>query len=721
MNPVADEEQGEMSTSDQPPTDTTVTPILKPDVALMLEQLKALFGRAMDGRIEITAIKATSEKLRPRFRYFDVDDLEAAAEWAAAVNSEHMWNVYVGAALRRPETFPGEVASDADFLRTYAVWADADSEAMLTAARAAYDRERLPPGMVVVTGRTPERRAQLWWLLESPISDIEVLRQTLRGITISLDTDRSVTTGKQLMRLAGSLAWPKESKPGRVLEPTELIRPAAALREVPLEHIQRAFPAPVMQSADHAPERGGTLAGALAAADLRSALASMRSDDRALWVAMGHALKELGDQGRGLWIEWSQTSEKYDPADAARVWDSFQPSRTGYQAVFAEAQRRGWVNPATRRRDDESFDPETGELVEADEDSQSEPFPASVLTGEPPERQWIVPEWIVEGAVNSLYGDGGVGKTLIAQQLACAVATGSKWLGMPVKRGSVLAVLCEDEKDELHRRHNYIKDAIGVPINSAYSDVWLWPRVGEPNIIVRWDRDGAPALGPLYERVVAKVEEIRPTLLILDTLADVYGGNEIDRPQVNYFIKTVLGGMIRKMAAEGHSLTILLLGHPSVAGKASGAGFSGSTAWNNAVRSRMYLTKPEEGSGDDRVLTRGKANYASSGDETAIRLFFANGVLHACDDAEDGDSILWAAKEEAIRLTDRAWASGRPYAGQKTHARYIYKALPEDMAASGFSGQIVRQALRELIVDDGEITLSKGRGKRGYRTSKETI
>jgi|GEM_PF-5716916 len=82
--------------------------------------------------------------------------------------------------------------------------------------------------------------------------------------------------------------------------------------------------------------------------DLRSALASMRSDDRELWVRMGLALATAGEMGRGLWIEWSQTSSLYDPADAARVWDSFRPDNTHWRNIFAVAQEAGWVNPAKR-------------------------------------------------------------------------------------------------------------------------------------------------------------------------------------------------------------------------------------------------------------------------------------------------------------------------------------------------------------------------------------
>ena len=43
---------------------------------------------------------------------------------------------------------------------------------------------------------------------------------------------------------------------------------------------------------------------------LRGALLSMRADDYALWVKVGMALKSLGEVGRGLWLEWSLTSEK---------------------------------------------------------------------------------------------------------------------------------------------------------------------------------------------------------------------------------------------------------------------------------------------------------------------------------------------------------------------------------------------------------------------------
>lgn len=83
--------------------------------------------------------------------------------------------------------------------------------------------------------------------------------------------------------------------------------------------------------------------------DLRSALAAIPSDDRDLWVRMGQALKQLGEPGYELWIEWSQKSEKFDAHDAERVWASLSGDRTGLAAVFAEASRNWtWKNPRSK-------------------------------------------------------------------------------------------------------------------------------------------------------------------------------------------------------------------------------------------------------------------------------------------------------------------------------------------------------------------------------------
>lgn len=424
----------------------TVTPILKPDKEQMLGHLQVLFGRAMTGRIEITALKA-GDHTAPRTRFFDVDELEEAADYAASVNAEHLWNVYVGAATRIPDVFPGKAATDEDFHRAWAIHADVDDGHDLDAVREKYRALGITPPVVVVTGRTPTTRAQMWWPLEDPITDPDLYRRTLRAVASALHTDPSVTSAKQLMRLAGGVNWPK--KDGRVLEKTEVIHPSQAQQAFSIEQLHRAFPLDAPKETQrHTDERPGTLLGALAARDLRSALAAMRADDRDLWVRMGHALKELGDQGRGLWLEWSQTSDKYDAVDAAKKWETFHPQRTGYQAVFAEAQRQGWVNPgrgvtSTVTPSEPKFDPETGEVLEEPEDLFEVLSMADLAAL--PDIEWLIKDTIPAGGLGFLYGPPGSFKSFVCYDLALTLAYACpEWIGREVRsEGHVLYIANE--------------------------------------------------------------------------------------------------------------------------------------------------------------------------------------------------------------------------------------------------------------------------------------
>ncbi len=80
-------------------------------------------------------------------------------------------------------------------------------------------------------------------------------------------------------------------------------------------------------------------------ADLRSAVEYLDADDRVEWINVGQALRSVGEAGRELWREWSATSSKYEPDEIDAKWQGFRATRTTYRAIFARAQRAGWVNP----------------------------------------------------------------------------------------------------------------------------------------------------------------------------------------------------------------------------------------------------------------------------------------------------------------------------------------------------------------------------------------
>jgi RecA-family ATPase len=117
-------------------------------------------------------------------------------------------------------------------------------------------------------------------------------------------------------------------------------------------------------------------------------------------------------------------------------------------------------------------------------------------------------------------------------------------------------------------------------------------------------------------------QNLQPGLVIIDTLADTFGGNEIIRNQVRTFINGCLGLICKEIGA-----TVILCGHPSQSGLSSGSGYSGSTAWNNSVRARLYLTKPDDEDAEptERILSTKKQNYATS--DGAIDLYWSHGMF----------------------------------------------------------------------------------------------
>nr|WP_245211717.1 AAA family ATPase [Neoroseomonas oryzicola] len=272
-------------------------------------------------------------------------------------------------------------------------------------------------------------------------------------------------------------------------------------------------------------------------------------------------------------------------------------------------------------------------------------------TSPAPSRQWIVPDWFPRGVVTAVYGDGGVGKTLLAQQLLTSVALGKPWCEVPVTKGRVLGIFCEDDTDELHRRQEAINRAYGCDMLDLGS-LRLVSRFGEDNAMVRFDRNGTGTLTEFHGLVMATCDSWRPDVLVLDTAADLYPDNENERPKVRWFIQAGLGRI-----ARAFNCSVVLLAHPSQSGIASGEGTGGSTAWNNTVRSRLYLVH-EGGSAADpnaRILSRKKANYA--GRNADIRLVWRDGALIR-DDNVAAAGLSAETLDTLFDEIERAWRRG---------------------------------------------------------------
>lgn len=243
---------------------------------------------------------------------------------------------------------------------------------------------------------------------------------------------------------------------------------------------------------------------------------------------------------------------------------------------------------------------------------------ANLMEHQAPNREWVVPGLIPGRQVTMLGGDGGVGKSLLGLQLAVAAVSGKEWIGQWVEQGAVLYVSAEDEVDELHRRLEDIAASLGVE-RSVLRDLNIVD-LAEADSILAAPRARSETLEPtaMFAAVSQCISANPASLVIVDTLADVYGGSENHRAQVRAFIKMLRG------LCFSHNLAIVVLAHPSLTGISSGSGLSGSTAWNGSVRSRLYLEAVKDEKGDQadpdlRRLSTKKANYSAGTGDVLIR------------------------------------------------------------------------------------------------------
>lgn len=324
---------------------------------------------------------------------------------------------------------------------------------------------------------------------------------------------------------------------------------------------------------------------------------------------------------------------------------------------------------------------------------QSRFYSAAELKGKPvPPREWLVPDLVPAKTVTLFSGDGGTGKSLLALQLAIGVAADAGWIGQPVKQGRVIFLSAEDDDDELHRRLDDILAAEGRDYDDL-GNLTLRSLAGEDALLAI---EGQLSLlqSALFEELEKRAEEEAPALIVLDTLADVYPANENDRAKVRQFVGILRGLALRRKCA------VLLLSHPSLTGLSSGSGASGSTAWNNSVRSRLYLSRitddGHEPDPDARVLATKKANYAAVGGEIDLR--WQAGVFVAQQQPHGLDVLAIGAKAERVFLKLLADFSeqGRRVNSQggTTYAPTVFAQHPD---AEGCTKRAFKTAMERLL------------------------
>ena len=323
---------------------------------------------------------------------------------------------------------------------------------------------------------------------------------------------------------------------------------------------------------------------------------------------------------------------------------------------------------------------------------------ASLESSPPPDREFVVGDWLPRGTTIALFGGGGVGKSLLAQQLATHVANGEPIFGRSVAMGPVLGFLCEDDDDELRRRQRSILAHLGRSANMSSDGLHIEGRAGMENTLAAFDGEHRIRVTPFFDVVESEIDRLRPALVILDNIAQVYGGAENDRHQVTAFCNLLTGW------ARRYHCAVLLLGHVA---KVQGSEFSGSTAWEAAVRTRLWLERRDDGMVE---LHRKKANYAAQG---SVLLEYRHGAFAEVADTAGAADSLAVVQAEVDVLAALDTLTGRQVSTSQvpTAQTFLPRLAQRENLLNGTAYPNACRALSSLI-DRGEILVGQPLGWR---------
>jgi len=411
----------------------------------------------------------------------------------------------------------------------------------------------------------------------------------------------------------------------------------------------------------------------------------------------GFSASEMGGWTTAQLVEWAKPR--------TRQYSKPDPAPSSMDSLYAEPA------PPFPFEREPGMDDEPGTAIAEETDKpERRRIKWTDLEGKtPPERNWIISHWLTHGPT-LLAGQGGIGKTLLAQMIGTAIAMGRPYIDEVKEPANVLFWACEDDHDELWRRQIAICNHMDIPMSVLEDKLIVEPRLGLDNALML-QQFAQPTWTPLRQELRQQVNDYKASVLIVDNIGQCFGGNENDRHHVTAFLSGLVG-------LSDSPLAVLMLGHPA---KAAGSEYSGSTAWETAVRMRWYMgttlpdQKPEEGEEPDsaiRYLCKRKANYS----QLDYRVLTYTDGAYACDAPKSGpsfaqkygagarnhaaDTLVQAAIEEFFRQRIRVTAGQRSpdyFVEKMRQAKisqdYTTRELNESLMRLRMAGKIVEKAV----------------------------
>jgi RecA-family ATPase len=329
------------------------------------------------------------------------------------------------------------------------------------------------------------------------------------------------------------------------------------------------------------------------------------------------------------------------------------------------------------------------------------------------EMRWLATNRIPADDVTILSSDGAGGKTTLGLQLAVSVACDlGDWIGTTTSTGPVIFYSAEEPEKEMRRRLDRIARKRGVnPDDIAH----LHFHFAEPDEALLGISTPSGKIAPTatFHALAKSVADIKSSLLIVDTIAAVYGGSQNDRCQVRSFVNR-----FRRLARDT-GCAVVLLDHPSLSGMNSDTGRSGTVDWRNAVRSFLYMRTI---AGDDGVEERTfrelevvKTNYGPVGEKIRLRWEDGSFVVKGSLSTPQQAAAVAKIDDLFLKLLDKLTAQGRHVRPQPGRS-FAPSEFAKEREADGVTAKAFETSMRRLL-DDKKIAL-KTEGSPSKRTTR---
>ena len=206
---------------------------------------------------------------------------------------------------------------------------------------------------------------------------------------------------------------------------------------------------------------------------------------------------------------------------------------------------------------------------------------------------WLIENWLPRSCVAMLTGDGGVGKSRLALQLAWALSGDGQWLGEagqmpalgadygagfePVGASTIVYATWEDSPEQIRGRLYWLEQSGKTGNGESFKIADMRAR---GHLWAASERYAVPGLTPAGKELRLACERHEARLLVIDTLGVANGASEIDRAQVGAFFADWAAW------ADEHDCAVLLIAHPP---KTVGVTYSGSTGILGGVRAMWNI------------------------------------------------------------------------------------------------------------------------------------